>query len=38
MYLTVIGIKRMIAGGDAATRWNLVWPAMLAMPPRSLSC
>ena len=24
MYTTVIGIKRMIAGGDSATEWNLV--------------
>src|SRR5205823_13143149 len=24
MYTTVIGIKRMIAGGEAATEWNLV--------------
>src|SRR4051794_8065223 len=35
MYTTVIGIKRMIAGGgDAATDWNLVMAtAMLAMVP-----
>jgi sn-glycerol 3-phosphate transport system permease protein len=34
MYTTVIGIKRMIAGGDAATEWNLVMAtAMLAMLP-----
>jgi len=35
MYTTVIGIKRMIAGGgDAATDWNLVMAtAMLAMLP-----
>ncbi len=34
MYTTVIGIKRMISGGDAATDWNLVMAtAMLAMLP-----
>ena len=34
MYPVVIGIKRMIAGGDAATEWNLVMAtAMLAMVP-----
>jgi len=34
MYTTAIGIKRMIAGGDAATDWNLVMAtAMLAMLP-----
>jgi len=34
MYTTVIGIKRMISGGDAATDWNLVMaPLMLAMVP-----
>ena len=34
MYTTVIGIKRMISGGDAATEWNLVMAtAMLAMLP-----
>jgi sn-glycerol 3-phosphate transport system permease protein len=34
MYTTVIGIKRMIPGGDAATEWNLVMAtAMLAMLP-----
>jgi sn-glycerol 3-phosphate transport system permease protein len=34
MYTVVIGIKRMIAGGDAATEWNLVMAtAMLAMLP-----
>src|SRR5689334_22066744 len=33
-YTVVIGIKRMIAGGDAATEWNLVMAtAMLAMLP-----
>ncbi|MDA8107370.1 MAG: sn-glycerol-3-phosphate ABC transporter permease UgpE [Betaproteobacteria bacterium] len=34
MYTTVIGIKRMMAGGDAATEWQLVMAtAMLAMVP-----
>jgi sn-glycerol 3-phosphate transport system permease protein len=34
MYTTVIGTRRMIAGGDAATEWNLVMAtAMLAMLP-----
>ena len=34
MYPVVIGIKRMISGGDAATEWNLVMAtAMLAMLP-----
>jgi sn-glycerol 3-phosphate transport system permease protein len=34
MYTTVIGIKRMIAGGDAMTEWNLVMAtALLAMLP-----
>ena len=34
MYTAVIGIKRMISGGDAATDWNLVMAtAMLAMLP-----
>ncbi len=34
MYTTVIGIKRMITGGDAATEWQLVMAtAMLAMLP-----
>jgi sn-glycerol 3-phosphate transport system permease protein len=37
MYTTVIGIKRMIAGGDAATEWNLVMAtAVLAMVPPAL--
>jgi sn-glycerol 3-phosphate transport system permease protein len=37
MYTTVIGIKRMITGGDAATEWNLVMAtAMLAMLPPAL--
>ena len=34
MYTTVIGVKRMIVGGDAATEWNLVMAtAMLALLP-----
>jgi sn-glycerol 3-phosphate transport system permease protein len=34
MYTSVIGIKRMIVGGDAANEWNLVMAtAMLAMLP-----
>jgi sn-glycerol 3-phosphate transport system permease protein len=37
MYTTVIGIRRMISGGDAATEWNLVMAtAMLAMLPPAL--
>jgi sn-glycerol 3-phosphate transport system permease protein len=37
MYTTVIGIKRMIPGGDAATEWNLVMAtAMLALLPPAL--
>ena len=37
MYPIVIGIKRMIAGGDAVTEWNLVMAtAMLAMIHRLL--
>ena len=37
MYTAVIGIKRMIAGGDAATEWNLVMAtAMLAMVPPAI--
>ncbi len=37
MYTSVIGIKRMIAGGDAATEWNLVMAtAMLAMIPPAI--
>ena len=37
MYTTVIGIKRMIAGGDAATEWNLVMAtAILALVPPAL--
>jgi sn-glycerol 3-phosphate transport system permease protein len=34
MYTTVIGIKRMIVGGDAANEWNLIMAtAMLALLP-----
>ncbi|MFT3803199.1 MAG: sn-glycerol-3-phosphate ABC transporter permease UgpE [Burkholderiaceae bacterium] len=34
MYPVVVGIRRMITGGDAATEWNLVMAiAMLAMLP-----
>jgi sn-glycerol 3-phosphate transport system permease protein len=34
MYTVVIGIKRMISGGDAGTEWNLVMAtAMLALLP-----
>ena len=37
MYTTVIGIKRMIVGGDALTEWHLVMAtAMLAMLPPAL--
>jgi sn-glycerol 3-phosphate transport system permease protein len=37
MYPVVIGIKRMIVGGDAANEWNLVMAtAMLAMLPPAL--
>ena len=37
MYTTVIGIKRMIAGGDAANEWHLVMAtAMLALLPPAL--
>ena len=37
MYPVVIGIKRMISGGDAAQQWNLVMAtAMLAMVPPAL--
>ena len=37
MYTTVIGIKRMIPGGDASVDWNLVMSAaMLAMLPPAL--
>ena len=34
MYTTVIGIRRMIVGGDAANEWQLIMAtAMLAMLP-----
>jgi sn-glycerol 3-phosphate transport system permease protein len=34
MYTTVIGIKRMIVGGDASNEWNLIMAtAMLALLP-----
>ena len=37
MYPVVVGIKRMIAGGDSANDWNLVMAtAMLAMLPPAL--
>jgi sn-glycerol 3-phosphate transport system permease protein len=37
MYTVVIGIKRMIVGGDALTEWHLVMAtAMLAMLPPAL--
>jgi sn-glycerol 3-phosphate transport system permease protein len=37
MYPVVIGIKRMISGGDAQNEWNLVMAtAMLAMIPPAL--
>jgi sn-glycerol 3-phosphate transport system permease protein len=37
MYPVVMGIKRMISGGDAATEWNVVMAtAMLAMLPPAL--
>ncbi len=37
MYTAVIGIKRMIVGGEAANEWNLVMAtAMLAMLPPAL--
>src|SRR5205085_155979 len=37
MYTSVIGIKRMLGGGDQATDWNLVMAtAMLAMLPPAL--
>jgi sn-glycerol 3-phosphate transport system permease protein len=37
MYPVVIGIKRMISGGDSQTEWNLVMAtAMLAMIPPAL--
>ena len=37
MYPVVVGIKRMIAGGDATQAWNLVMAtAILAMIPPAL--
>jgi sn-glycerol 3-phosphate transport system permease protein len=37
MYTTVIGIKRMIPGGDAAAEWNLIMAtAILAMLPPAI--
>jgi sn-glycerol 3-phosphate transport system permease protein len=37
MYPVVIGIKRMVSGGDAANEWNIVMAtAMLAMLPPAL--
>ncbi|HET7670086.1 MAG TPA: sn-glycerol-3-phosphate ABC transporter permease UgpE [Burkholderiales bacterium] len=37
MYTTVIGIKRMIAGGDAVNEWNLIMAtAILAMLPPAI--
>jgi sn-glycerol 3-phosphate transport system permease protein len=37
MYPVVIGIKRMIAGGDAGNEWNVVMAtALLAMLPPAL--
>jgi sn-glycerol 3-phosphate transport system permease protein len=37
MYTVVIGIKRMIAGGDASNEWNLIMAtAMLAMLPPAM--
>jgi sn-glycerol 3-phosphate transport system permease protein len=37
MYTVVIGIKRMILGGDALTEWNVVMAtAMLALLPPAL--
>ena len=37
MYPVVVGIKRMIAGGDAATQWNVVMAtAILAMVPPAI--
>lgn len=37
MYTTVIGIKRMIAGGDASNEWNLIMAtAILALLPPAL--
>ena len=37
MYPVVIGIKRMISGGDSVTEWNITMAtAMLAMIPPAL--
>ena len=37
MYTTVIGITRMMVGGDAANEWNLIMAtAMLALVPPAL--
>ena len=37
MYPIVIGIKRMIGGGDSANEWNLIMAtAMLAMIPPAI--
>ena len=37
MYPVVIGIKRMIAGGDSGNEWNIVMAtALLAMLPPAL--
>ena len=37
MYTTVIGIKRMIVGGDSTNEWNLIMAtAILAMLPPAL--
>ncbi len=37
MYTVVIGIKRMVAGGDAASEWNIIMAtAMLALLPPAL--
>ncbi len=37
MYTTVIGIKRMIAGGEALNEWNLIMAtAILAMVPPAM--
>jgi len=37
MYTVVIGIKRMFAGGDATSEWNLIMAtAMLALLPPAL--
>ena len=37
MYPIVIGIRRLIAGGDSVTQWNIVMAtAMLAMLPPAI--